>query len=230
MNNMFQRSIPLLGIEGITKLNDSHVAIFGLGGVGGNTVEALARAGVGNFSLFDFDIVNESNKNRQIIALDSTIGKAKVNAMKDRILDINSNIVVNIYNVKVDEEFLNTINFTEFDYVADCIDDVKGKLAIIKKSKENNVKIISSCGTGNKLDPTKFMIKDINQTSVCPLAKKIRLELRRFEIKGVDVLFSTEEPVESNEFISSVSFVPSVAGILIARHIIINIVKEANNG
>ena len=188
MNNMFQRSIPLLGIEGITKLNDSHVAIFGLGGVGGNTVEALARAGVGNFSLFDFDIVNESNKNRQIIALDSTIGKAKVNAMKDRILDINPNIVVNIYNVKVDEEFLNTINFTEFDYVADCIDDVKGKLAIIKKSKENNVKIISSCGTGNKLDPTKFMIKDINQTSVCPLAKKIRLELRRFEIKGVDVL------------------------------------------
>ena len=226
MNNMFQRSIPLLGIEGITKLNDSHVAVFGLGGVGGNCCEALARAGVGEFSLFDFDTVNESNKNRQIIALDSTIGKAKVEVMKDRLLDINPNIVIHIYNIKVDEEFLKTIDFTKFNYVADCIDVVKGKLAIIKKSKENNVKIISSCGTGNKLDPTKFMIKDINQTSVCPLAKKIRLELRKLDIKGVDVLFSTEEPVESNEFISSVSFVPSVAGILIARHIILNIVKE----
>ena len=226
MNNMFQRSIPLLGIEGITKLNDSHVAVFGLGGVGGNCCEALARAGVGEFSLFDFDTVNESNKNRQVIALDSTIGKAKVEVMKERLLYKNPNIVIRIYNIKVDEEFLKTIDFTKFNYVADCIDDVKGKLAIIKKSKENNVKIISSCGTGNKLDPTKFMIKDINQTSVCPLAKKIRLELRKLDIKGVDVLFSTEEPVESNEFISSVSFVPSVAGILIARHIILNIVKE----
>ena len=223
MNNMYERSIPLLGIDGITKLNSSHVAVFGLGGVGGNTVEALARAGVGEFSLFDFDIVNISNKNRQIIALDSTIGKSKVDVMKDRVLDINPNIVVHIYNVKVDEIFLETINFEAFDFVADCIDDVKGKLAIIKKAKESNVKIISSCGTGNKLDPTKFMIKDINQTSVCPLAKKIRLELRKLDIKGVDVLFSTEEPVESNDFISSVSFVPSVAGILIARHIILNL-------
>lgn len=226
MNNMYKRSIPLLGEEGIMKLNKSHVAVFGLGGVGGNTVEALARAGVLEFSLFDFDIVNESNKNRQIIALESTIGKSKVDVMKDRLLDINSNIVVNIYNSRVDEEFLKALDFSKFDYVADCIDDVKGKLAIIKKSKENNIRIISSCGTGNKLDPTKFIIKDINQTSVCPLAKKIRLELRKLDIKGVDVLFSTEEPVESNEFISSVSFVPSVAGILIARHIILNLIKE----
>lgn len=226
MNNMFKRSIPLLGEDGISKLNNSHVAVFGLGGVGGNCCEALARAGICEFSLFDFDIVNESNKNRQVIALESTIGKSKVEVMKDRLLDINPNIVIHLCDAKVDETFLECVDFSDFDYVADCIDDVKGKLAIIKKAKDNNVKIISSCGTGNKLDPMKFMIKDINQTSVCPLAKKIRLELRKLDIKGVDVLFSTEEPVESNEFISSVSFVPSVAGILIARHIILNIVKE----
>jgi tRNA A37 threonylcarbamoyladenosine dehydratase len=223
---MFTRSVPLLGIEGLTKLNNSHVAVFGLGGVGGNTVEALARAGVMELSIFDFDTVNETNKNRQIIALESTIGKSKVEVMKSRLLDINPDIKVNAYDIKVDEKVLNTLDFSIFDYVADCIDDVNGKLAIIKKSKENDIKIISSCGTGNKLDPMKFMIKDINQTSVCPLAKKIRLELRRLDIKGVDVLFSTEEPVSSPEFISSVSFVPSIAGILIARHIISNIVKE----
>ena len=226
MNNMFTRSIPLLGVEGLSKLNNSHVAVFGLGGVGGNTVEALARAGVEELSIFDFDTVNVTNKNRQIIALESTIDKSKVEVMKSRLLDINSNIIIHDYNVKVTSEFLNSIDFTKFDYVADCIDDVNGKLAIIKKCKENDVKIICSCGTGNKLDPMKFMIKDINQTSVCPLAKRIRLELRKLGIKGVDVLFSTEEPVESAEFISSVSFVPSVAGILIARHIILNLIKE----
>ena len=226
MSNMFTRSIPLLGVEGLSKLNNSHVAVFGLGGVGGNTVEALIRAGVGEISIFDFDTVNVTNKNRQIIAVDSTIGKTKVEVMKSRILDINSNVKVNSYDIKVTEEVLNNINFSTFDYVADCIDDVNGKLAIIKKCKENDVKIICSCGTGNKLDPMKFMIKDINQTSVCPLAKRIRLELRKLGIKGVDVLFSTEEPVESAEFISSVSFVPGVAGILIARHIILNLIKE----
>ena len=225
MNNMFCRSIPLLGVEGLSKLNSSHVAVFGLGGVGGNTVEALARAGVNEISIFDFDTVNVSNKNRQIIALESTIGKSKVEVMEARLKDINPEIIINAYNVKVDEEVLNNIDFTKFNYVADCIDDVKGKLAIIKKSKENNVKIISSCGTGNKLDPMKFVIKDINQTTVCPLAKRIRLELRKLGIKGVDVLFSTEEPVESPDFISSVSFVPSIAGILIARHIILEITK-----
>ena len=225
MNSMFTRSIPLLKEEGITKLNNSHVAVFGLGGVGGNTVEALARAGVEELSIFDFDTVNVTNKNRQIIALDSTIDKSKVEVMKARLLDINPNIVIHGYDVKVTEEYLNSIDFFKFDYVADCIDDVNGKLAIIKKCKENEVNIICSCGTGNKLDPMKFMIKDINQTSVCPLAKRIRLELRKLGIKGVDVLFSTEEPVESNEFISSVSFVPSVAGILIARHIILNLIE-----
>ena len=225
MNNMFTRSVPLLGVEGLSKLNNSHIAVFGLGGVGGNTVEALVRAGIGEVSIFDFDTVNITNKNRQIIALESTIGRSKVEVMKARLLDINPDIKINAYDSKVDEEVLNNINFNKFDYVADCIDDVNGKLAIIKKCKENDIKIISSCGTGNKLDPMKFMIKDVNQTSVCPLAKRIRLELRKLGIKGVDVLFSTEEPVESKDFISSVSFVPSVAGILIARHIILNIIK-----
>lgn len=220
---MEERSLPLLGKEAIIKLNSSHIAVFGVGGVGGFVVETLARSGVGVFSLFDFDFVNFSNKNRQIIALESTIGKKKVNVLKDRIIDINPNAIVNIYDMKIDEENINEINFNEFDYVADCVDDVSAKMAIISKCKENDIPIISSMGTGNKLDPTKFLIKDISKTTVCPLAKKIRLECRRRNISNVKVLYSLEEPIKNSDFIASVSFVPSVAGILIAREIILDI-------
>ena len=220
---MEERSLPLLGKEAITKLNNSHVAIFGVGGVGGFVVETLARIGVGEFTLVDFDVVNFSNKNRQIIALESTIGKKKVEVLKERILDINPDVIVNIYDMKVDEDNINDFNFKDFTYVADCVDDVISKMAIISKCKEYDVRIISSMGTGNKLDPSKFLIKDISKTTVCPLAKKIRLECRRRDIKDVKVLYSLEEPIKNSDFIASVSFVPSVAGILIGREIILDI-------
>ena len=220
---MEERSLPLLGKETIEKLKNSHIAVFGVGGVGGFVVEALARIGVGQFTIVDFDLVNFSNKNRQIIALDSTIGKKKVDVLKERILDINGDAIVNIYDLKVDEENINTFDFTKFNYVADCVDDVNAKMAIISKCKEFNVDIISSMGTGNKLDPSKFLIKDISKTTVCPLAKKIRLECRRRDIRDVKVLYSLEEPIKNSDFIASVSFVPSVAGLLIAREIILDI-------
>lgn len=220
---MEERSLPLLGKETINKLNNSHIAVFGVGGVGGFVVEALARSGIGEFTLVDFDVVNYSNKNRQIIALESTLGKKKVEVLKERILDINPNAKVHFYDLKINEENITVLDFSKFSYVADCVDDVCAKMAIIAKAKENDVKIISSMGTGNKLDPSKFLIKDISKTTVCPLAKKVRLECRRRNIFNVKVLFSLEEPIKNSDFIASVSFVPSVAGLLIGREIILDI-------
>lgn len=223
---MEERSIPLLGIKTINKLENIHVAIFGIGGVGGFVCEALARQMVGHFTLIDFDIINISNKNRQIIALDSTIGKYKTEVMKQRILDINPKATVDIFNIKVDNESVKLLDFSKFDYIVDAIDDVKAKILLIKTAKENDINIICSCGTGNKLDPTLFKITDISKTSVCPLAKKLRYELKHLGIKNVDVLYSTEEPIKKSNFISSVSFVPSIAGLLIARHIILKYIQE----
>ena len=224
---MEERSIPLLGEETIEVLKNSHIAVFGLGGVGGYVVEALARQGVGSLSIVDFDIIQPSNKNRQILALESTMGQPKIEVCGNRILDINPNAKVYAYNLRISEETIDQIDFSQFDYVVDCIDDVAGKLAIIKRAKEYGKKIISSCGTANKLDPTKFQIKDISKTTVCPLAKKLRLELRKLELEEVEVLFSTEEPVVKEfETLPTVSFVPSVAGLLIAGHIIKNLQNE----
>ncbi len=223
---MEERSIPLLGERTIEKLENMHIAVFGIGGVGGFVCEALARQKIGHFTLIDFDVVNISNKNRQIIALDSTIGKYKTEVMKLRILDINPNAIVDIYNIKVDDDSIKLLDFTKFDYIVDAIDDVKAKILLIKTAKENNNEIICSCGTGNKLDPTLFKITDISKTSVCPLAKKLRYELKKLGIKNVEVLYSTEEPIKKHNFISSVSFVPSIAGLLIARHIIIKFKQE----
>ncbi|MDE5566677.1 MAG: ThiF family adenylyltransferase, partial [Anaeroplasmataceae bacterium] len=220
---MQTRSIPLLGEKTIDVYAQTHIAVFGLGGVGGYVVEALARSGIGMFTLFDFDKIAPSNKNRQIIALDSTVGKWKCEVMKERILDINPAVHVEYHLDKVDEEFLDKIDFHSFDYVIDCIDDIKGKLAIITKAKMAGIHLISSCGTGNKLDSTQFKIADISKTSVCPLAKKMRIELKKRDIHGVDVLYSLEEPHVQADFIPSVSFVPSVAGLLIARHVLLKL-------
>lgn len=220
---MEQRSIPLLGEKTIEALAHSHIAVFGVGGVGGFVIETLARQGVQEFSLFDFDVINESNKNRQIIALTSTLQKKKVDVMRERIIDINPSAVVHTFDIKISQENIEEIDFTPFDYIADCIDDVDAKVLIICKAKNVGVEIISSMGTGNKLDPTKFQIKDISKTTVCPLAKAVRLRLRKLEVTNLKVLFSTEEPAVSCDFVPSVSFVPSVAGILIAREIILDI-------
>lgn len=222
---MFSRSIPLIKESGIAELKDSHVCVFGVGGVGGFVVEALARAGVGQITIVDFDTVNESNINRQIIALHSTVGMKKIDVLEKRIKDINPDCTVNKYDLFINNENINEFDFNSYSYVIDCVDNVTAKLAIITKAKESDIPVISSMGTGNKLDPKKFQITDISKTTVCPLAKVIRLELRKREIKGVKVLFSTEEPIKSPDFISSISFVPSSAGLLIAREVILDLIK-----
>lgn len=223
---MLSRCYPLIGEVGINKLKSSHICVFGVGGVGGFVVEALVRCGIGEITIVDFDIINESNINRQIIALRSTIGLKKIDVLEKRIKDINPNCIVNKYDLFINNDNINSFDFKKFNYVIDCVDNVTAKLAIITRAKENNINIISSMGTGNKLDPKKFKITDISKTAVCPLAKVIRLELRKREIKGVKVLYSEEEPVKSPDFISSISFVPSSAGLLIAREVILDIVKR----
>ena len=213
-------------------LKDKTVAVFGIGGVGGHVCDALARCGIGNFVLVDNDTVSLSNINRQLIALHSTVGRNKTEVMKERILSINPNCEVECYNMLFLPNNSSLIDFSKYDYVIDCIDNVSAKIEIIRLSKESNVKVISSMGTGNKLDPTKFEIKDINQTSVCPLAKTMRYELKKRNIKDVKVLFSTEIPVKNNLFDennkpvpASIAFVPSVAGLMIASYVINDLIK-----
>ena len=222
---MRTRMIPLLGEEGIEKLKNSHVCVFGVGGVGGFVVEAIIRSGVEEITIVDNDTVNETNINRQIIALNSTLGKKKVEVLRDRILDINPNVKVHIYDTFVTKENAYMFNYKSFDYVIDCIDNVSAKLKIIELAKENEINIISSMGTGNKLNPSLFKITDISKTSVCPLARVMRLELRKRNIKNVKVLYSEEEPIKCEEFVASVPFVPSVAGLLIAREVILDLTK-----
>ncbi len=223
---MLERCVPLFKEEELEKLKNSHICVFGIGGVGGYVVEALARMGVEEFSIVDYDTVAESNINRQIIALHSTIGKKKIDVMKERILDINPNCIIHTFATFIDKDTIENFNFESFDYVVDCVDNVTAKLLIISVSKVINTPIISSMGTGNKLNPKFFEITDISKTSVCPLAKIIRLELRKRNIKNVKVLYSKEEPMKSENHISSVSFVPSVAGLLLAREVVLDIIKD----
>ena len=227
----FIRSKPLLGDDFIKSLKNKKIAVFGLGGVGSFVCEVLARSGIGNFILVDNDTINESNLNRQLYALNSTIGKLKVEVAKERILDINPNVTIEIFPTFVLGDTINDIDFSHVDYIIDAIDTVTAKLLLIEKAKELNIPIISSMGTGNKLNPSEFAITDISKTSVCPLAKVMRYELRKRNIKGVKVLYSKEEPIkvstdESTRIPCSVSFVPSVAGILLAREVILDLKKS----
>ena len=217
----------LIGEENRKKLSRAHVAVFGIGGVGSYVCEALARAGVGELTLIDNDVVSESNINRQLIALHSTVGRAKTAVMAERIADINGEIKVNCHNVFFSPETAESIDFSQFSYVIDAIDSVTGKLTIIEKAKALDIPVISSMGTGNKLDPTAFKIADIKKTSVCPLARVMRYELRKRGIEGVRVLFSTEEPKQNGERTpASISFVPSVAGLIIAGETIKDLIKK----
>lgn len=224
--NQFSRTELLIGKEGLSKLKDSKVAIFGIGGVGSFVVEALARAGVQNFVLVDKDVVGISNINRQLIATYDTIGKAKVEVSKQRILSINPNAHIEAY-----EEFFLPENSNILDnsitYIVDCIDTVTAKIELVMQAQELNIPIISSMGTGNKLDPTKFEITDIYKTQVCPLAKVMRKELKARNIKHLKVLYSREEPIKTGAISEngkaipgSISFVPSVAGLIIAGEIV----------
>lgn len=229
--NQFERIEPLLGKENIYKLNNSHVAIFGIGGVGGYIAETLARFGIGEITLIDNDNVSISNLNRQIVALHSTIGQYKTEVMKKRILDINPKCKVNTYNLFFDETTCNQINFSSITYVADAIDSVNSKIYLIKLCKDQNIPIISCMGTGNKLDPTKLQISDISKTFQCPLARTMRSKLSAIGINRLKVLFSTEQNSKSsiNEngkiVPSSIMSVPACAGIIIANEIILDVIN-----
>ena len=227
MENQFSRTETLLGIDVLKKLSDAHVAIFGLGGVGSYVVEALARVGIRNFDLIDDDIINITNINRQLIALHSTIGQSKVEVCRNRILDINPNCNVKIHKTFFSSQTSNLFNFTKYDYVIDAIDSVSGKIELVLKSNIANVPIISSMGTGNKIHPEQFEITDIYKTSVCPLAKVMRSELKKRGIKNLKVLYSKEIPIKEKgqRVPASISFVPSVAGLMIAGEVVRDIIK-----
>lgn len=236
MENQFSRTELLLGKNSLEILEKSHVAIFGIGGVGGFVAEALARTGIGNFDLIDSDTVCLSNLNRQIIATHSSLGKYKVDEMKNRILDINPNANVNIFKCFYLPETKNLFDFKNYDYVIDAVDTVTAKIQLILQAKESNTKIISCMGAGNKLDPTKFEISDIEKTSVCPLARVMRQECKKRGIKNVKVLYSKEKPsVKKNNSQTemrnhkiapgSVAFVPSVAGLIIASEVVKDLIS-----
>ena len=234
MEELFSRSELIYGKEAMDKLSKCHVAIFGVGGVGGYVAESLARTGIGKFTLIDNDTVNLSNFNRQIVANKETLGRYKVDAMKERILSINDKAVVEVKKMFVLPENIDEIDFNQFDYIVDAIDTVKAKLAIIKKANELNIPMISSMGAGNKLNPMGFVVSDISKTEYDPLAKKIRLELRKLGIKKLKVVFSKERPVELKEqqfnenkkpLPGSNAFVPSACGLLIGSEVINDLLK-----
>lgn len=235
MQNQFSRTEILLGKYGVERLKKSRVAIFGIGGVGGYVAEALARSGVGALDLIDNDEVSITNINRQIIALHSTVGRPKVDVMKERILDINPECNVRIFQCFYLPETKNLFDFTEYNYVVDAVDTVTAKIQLIVQAKEAGVPIISSMGAGNKLNPAGFEVADISQTSVCPLARVMRQECKKRGIKDVKVVYSKEKPVESKLTAEekksaeqkgnglapgSCAFVPSVAGLIIASEVV----------
>lgn len=248
MLNQFSRTELIIGRESIEKLNNAKVAIFGIGGVGSFVVEGLARAGVGKFVLVDNDKVDLTNLNRQIIATHKTIGRNKVEVAKERILEINPNAEVEIYQEFFMPDCKGILDET-VDYIVDSVDTVTAKIELVVRAQKLNIPIISSMGTGNKLDPTKFEVTDIYKTSVCPLAKVMRKELRTRGIKKLKVVYSKEEPIKINEATEisckkdcicltdtktknnarnqvpgSISFVPSVAGLIIAGEVIKDII------
>ncbi len=245
MLNQFSRTELLFGKEAMERISGSRVAVFGIGGVGGYAVEALARSGVGTLDLIDDDRICLTNLNRQIYALRSTVGKYKVDAAEERIHDICPDIRVNTYKCFYMPETADRFGFSEYDYVIDAIDTVTGKLEIIKRAKAANVPVISAMGAGNKLDPSAFRVADIYETKVCPLARVMRYELRKLGIKNVKVVYSEEKPIKPIEDMEiscrnhcicppgtarkctvrrdipgSNAFVPSAAGLLIASEVI----------
>ena len=240
--NEFSRTELLLGVEGVNRLKSANVAVFGIGGVGSFTVEALIRSGLGKISIIDDDVVSISNINRQLIATSKTIGKPKVEVMRDRILEINPNAQVKIYQTFYILDNADTFDLSSYSYIVDAIDTVSSKLVLIQRAKLENIPIISCMGAGNKLDPNRFEVADIYDTSICPLARTMRSELRKRCIDSLKVLYSKEPPLKpvkwgqepcpeteiyprvKRQIPGSVSFVPSVAGLIIAGEVIKDIV------
>ena len=226
MSEQLSRTELLIGKKSIEILKNAHVAVFGVGGVGGFTVEALARSGIQHIDIIDNDTVVESNINRQIIATHSSIGKYKVDVMKERILDINPDAEVNAYKCFYLPETKDQFDFKKYDYVVDAVDTVTAKIQLIMQAKEAGTKIICAMGAGNKLDPTQFEVADISKTSVCPLARVMRQECKKRGIKDVKVVYSKEKPaISTSQAPGSIAFVPSVAGLIIAGEVIKDIIK-----
>ena len=237
----YSRTRFLLGQDAMNKLKNAHVAVFGLGGVGGYVAEALARSGVGALTLVDHDTISLSNINRQILATESTIGRDKVTVAAERVLAINPQIRVFPKKTFYLPETAGKFDFSEYDYVVDAIDTVTGKLMLVQAAKTANTPIISSMGTGNKLDPTAFRVGDIRDTSVCPLARIIRKECKKRGIESLKVVYSTEDPIKNplplddpawaelpegrNALPGSVCFVPAVAGMIIAGEVTKDLIK-----
>ncbi len=233
MNEQFSRTARVLGENSIDKLSRCRVAVFGIGGVGGHAVEALARAGVGAIDLIDSDEVSVSNINRQAVALHSTVGRPKVEVMREKIKDINPDCVVTVHQCFYLPETAENFDFTKFDYILDCVDTVAAKIDIIERAKELGVPVISAMGAGNKLDPTAFRVADIFDTRVCPLARIMRTNLKKRGIESLKVVYSEEVPIESTEkdpetgrsIPGSVPFVPPVVGLIMAGEVVKDLVK-----
>ncbi len=230
MPDQFARTELLLGSEGLNRLHKARVAVFGVGGVGGYAAEALVRSGVGSIDLIDGDTVSESNLNRQIIALHSTIGKPKVEVMAERIEDINPDCEVTARVLFFDASTAELFDFAAYDYVLDAIDMVTSKLLLAELCRAAGTSLISCMGAGNKLDPTQFEVADIFSTSVCPLAKVMRQELRKRGIPALKVVYSRELPVTHSRPPGSVAFVPSAAGLVMAGEVVRELIIENGRG
>ena len=221
MNDRFSRSYRVFGEDNMERIINSRVIVFGLGGVGGAAAEALARAGVGTLGIVDKDTVDITNINRQIIATDKTVGMNKTDALEERLVTINPDLKINKYNLFYLPETAEEIDLSEYDFVVDCIDNVTAKLELIERCEKLGIPIISSMGTGNKLHPEMLEIADINKTSVCPLARVIRRELKNRGVKKLTVVYSKEEPVKTHTVEpGSMSFVPPVAGYLMTSYVV----------
>ena len=238
MINQFSRTELLIGKEGLEKLQNSRVAVFGLGGVGGHTIEALVRSGIGAIDLIDNDTVSITNLNRQLLATTKTIGKYKTDVAEERLKEINPDVKITKYQTFYTPDTAGQFNFSQYDYVVDAIDTVVGKLSLIEQSKKYNVPIICSMGAGNKMNPTMFEVCDISKTSVCPLAKVIRQELKKRKINKVKVVYSKEPPIKIDDsslkeelkqgkhrIPGSNAFVPSVVGLIIASEVVKDLIR-----
>jgi len=229
--NQFERTALLLGKASVEKLAEKRVAVFGVGGVGGFVCEGLVRAGIGAIDIVDKDTVALSNLNRQLIALHSTVGKNKVDVLEERLKDINKNLIIKKYKCFFLPETSETFDFREYDYVVDAIDTVTGKIELILKAKEAGVPIISAMGAGNKLEPAGFQVSDIYKTSVCPLARVMRRELKKRGVEKLKVVYSKEEPIkpqfeEGEEVVpGSISFVPPALGLIIAGEVVKDLIR-----
>jgi tRNA A37 threonylcarbamoyladenosine dehydratase len=240
VSERFDRTKRLLGADAMEKLHSSHVAVFGIGGVGGHAVDALVRSGIGTITIVDSDEVAVSNINRQLIATEKTVGRKKVMAMKEHLLEINPSVEVHAHDCFFLPETQEMFNFEQYDYVIDAVDTVTAKLALVEACEKAQTPIISSMGAGNKLDPAAFEVADIYKTSVCPLAKVMRRELKKRNIKHLKVVYSKEEPlapIEDVDFVSdenrqrratpgSIAFVPSVAGLILAGEVVKDLAKR----